>query len=442
MRHLAVALVLSGLALGTSPALAQQSAPLSGPPGTSLNKVLVIGTDGTRWDLLQAAVRSGKAPNLGRLQRQGFGRPSLLDYAPDVLTISEVGWASIAAGVWPDKHGIKGNKLNRDPLQRTKNGYLDFLTRIERTRPSTSTFIASDWANIALPLNGGPIFNTADARYALDTNVETLAAWDGGDELVTRATVRYLRNGDPDAGFVYLGIVDETAHLVGSATPSYPAAIARTDARIGRMLAAIRARPSYAFESWTVLVTTDHGERPLDYPSTLSHFGKTPLEITSFVLGDGPGLGSNVRRPLVVDLLPTVLNQLGLRTPAAWNIDGRRLSRARPPSSATARARRGRLRARFRLGSAPRVGTARLRLPAGVRFTGPVGVAVNGRARRAARSRKGLAVSLKGRRLRSLAIAAPKGSVRVSSGVRSSARLRLTLRSRGRTVGALQVRLR
>ena len=268
MRHLAVALVLSALALGTSPALAQQSAPLSGPPGTSLNKVLVIGTDGTRWDLLQAAVRSGKAPNLGRLQRQGFGRPSLLDYAPDVLTISEVGWASIAAGVWPDKHGIKGDKLNMDPLQRTKNGYLDFLTRIERTRPSTSTFIASDWANIALPLNGGPIFNTADARYALDTNVETLAAWDGGDELVTRATVRYLRNGDPDAGFVYLGIVDETAHLVGSATPSYAAAIARTDARIGRMLAAIRARPSYAFESWTVLVTTDHGERPLDYPST------------------------------------------------------------------------------------------------------------------------------------------------------------------------------
>ena len=144
----------------------------------------------------------------------------------------------------------------------------------------------------------------------------------------------------------------------------------------------------------------------------------------------------------MVDLLPTVLNQLGLRTPAAWNIDGRRLSRARPPSSATARVRRGRLRARFRLGSAPRVGTARLRLPAGVRFTGPVGVAVNGRARRAAWSRKGLAVSLKGRRLRSLAIAAPKGSVRVSSGVRSSARLRLTLRSRGRTVGALQVRLR
>ena len=50
-----VALLGLGLAVGAPPALAQQ--PLSGPPGTSLNKVLVIGTDGTRWDLVQAAMK-------------------------------------------------------------------------------------------------------------------------------------------------------------------------------------------------------------------------------------------------------------------------------------------------------------------------------------------------------------------------------------------------
>ena len=47
---------------------------------------------------------------------------------------------------------------------------------------------------------------------------------------VTDAATRYLRRGDPDAGFVYLGLVDETAHLVGSATPAYADAIATTDA--------------------------------------------------------------------------------------------------------------------------------------------------------------------------------------------------------------------
>ena len=118
------------LALLAPPAFAQ-SGPLAGPDGTSLDKVLVIGTDGTRWDLLTAAMRSGHAPNLARLRRAGFGRPTLLEYGPDTVTLSEVGWSSIASGVWEDKHGVDGSLLNMDPDQARKNGYLDFLTRIE-----------------------------------------------------------------------------------------------------------------------------------------------------------------------------------------------------------------------------------------------------------------------------------------------------------------------
>jgi arylsulfatase A-like enzyme len=145
---------------------------------------------------------------------------------------------------------------------------------------------------------------------------------------VTDASTRYLRRGDPDAGFVYLGLVDETAHLAGSATPTYANAIATTDARIGKLLGAIRSRASYPFESWTILVVTDHGQKPLSEPSVVSHFGQTELELTSFVIGSGPGLGANVKKPKVVDILPTVLHQLGLSTPRGWNIDGHSLSSA------------------------------------------------------------------------------------------------------------------
>ena len=231
-----------------------------------------------------------------------------------------------------------------DPGQATKNGYLDFLTRIENARSRLSTFLASDWDNIGLPLNGGPIFGSAmDANFAARVPEETLEDWDHGDVEVTDAATRYLRRGNPDAGFVYLGVVDESAHLVGSATPAYTDAIGRTDARIGRLLRAIRSRPSYPFESWTVIVVTDHGERPLTEPSILAHYGKTKLELTSFLLGSGPGLGRNVSKPKVVDIQPTVLHQLGLRVPPAWKLDGRSLSKARPPSSASARLRRHRL---------------------------------------------------------------------------------------------------
>ena len=68
MRILATALAV--LVLGAGPALAKP------PVASSLDKVLVIGTDGTRWDLLRDAMRDGRAPNLARLARQGFARSS------------------------------------------------------------------------------------------------------------------------------------------------------------------------------------------------------------------------------------------------------------------------------------------------------------------------------------------------------------------------------
>jgi Type I phosphodiesterase / nucleotide pyrophosphatase len=395
------------LAVAPSAALAQQ--PLRGPTGTSLNKVLLIGTDGTRWDLAEKAMKAGKAPNLARLRREGFGRPTTLLYGPHTLTLSEVGWSSIASGVWEDKHGVDGSELNKDPGQATKNGYLDFLTRIENSRPRLSTFLASDWDNIGLPLNGGPIFGSAmDANFAARIPAETIDNWTRGDVAVTDAATRYLRHSDPDAGFVYLGLVDETAHLAGSATPTYANAIASTDARIGRLLRAVRSRPTYPFESWTILVVTDHGQRPLSEPSPISHFGKTKLELTSFLFGTGPGLGRNVKKPLVVDILPTVLHQLGLATPRSWNIDGHTLSHAKPPSSATATLRGHRLTASLTLGSRPLAKAVTFRLPASV--TGAGGMLVNGKPVGSVSEGRKLTASFRvAQRVRSISLAVTVG---------------------------------
>ena len=391
--RLALTAALCALALTAPPALAQT---LTGPDGTSLNKVLVIGTDGTRWDLLDAAMKAGRAPNLARLRREGFGRPTLLEYGPNTFTLSEVGWSSIASGIWEDKHGVDGSKFNMDPGQATKNGYLDFLTRIETQRARLSTFLASDWDNIGLAENGGPIFGSAmDANFAARVPAETIDNWNRGDVAVTAAAERYLRRGNPDAGFVYLGLVDETAHLAGSATPTYANAISTTDARIGKLLGAIRSRASYPFESWTILVVTDHGQKPLSEPSVISHFGQTELELTSFVIGAGPGLGANVRKPKVIDILPTVLHQLGLSTPRGWNIDGHSLSKARPASSASGRVRAGRLVAKLRLGSRPKVRGIDFHLPA--RARGAATVRVNGASVAAVTEGKTVHVALRGR---------------------------------------------
>ncbi len=431
MRTLVIALAV--LAIGATPALAQK------PAATNLDKVLVIGTDGTRWDLLRDAMRQGRAPNLARLARQGFGRPSRLEYGPSVITLSEVGWSSIASGVWPDKHGVDGSKLNMDPKQATKNGYLDFLTRAQRAKPRLDTYLAADWANLGLPRNGGPIFGPTDERFATSVDVERLELWDAGDVAVTNAAKSFLRRGVADLSFVYFGLVDEAAHLAGSATPTYRDSITTTDARIGQVLRAVRSRPSYPFESWTILVTTDHGQKNLDVPSPVSHFTQTPLEITSFVIGAGPGLGAAVKQPKVVDVAPTALQRLGVRVKSAWKLDGRPLSRA-GRSRVAASARKGRLKVGLRL-TTPRRGAKSLvvRLPGGVRVTGAATLhaRVNGRpVGRRLIGRRTIVVGVHGRPLRSLALTS---GVTVSRGKGRS--VRLWLRGSRAARGTLAVRL-
>jgi hypothetical protein len=435
-RTLTLALLL---ALACAATASAQTLPLRGPAGSSLDKVLVIGTDGTRWDKVEAAIKAGAAPNLSELAGEGFGRPSLLEYPPGTFTISEVGWSTIASGVWPGKHGVSGVRFNNDPKQATKNGYLDFLTRIEQERARASTFYAGDWDNLGLPLHGGPIFGTAmDVNYSARVATESLAAWNLGDVQVADAAAHYLKYQDPDASFVYLGLVDESAHLAGSETPTYADAIRLTDGRIGRLLDAVRSRPSYPFESWTVLVTTDHGQRPLSEPSPLSHYTDTPLERTSFVVGTGPGLGANVTQPHVVDILPTVLHQLGLPVPAAWNLDGKSLSSAKPPSSASAKVRGGRLSVRLSLGAAPSGARSILfRLPRGARTGEEVGVLrVDGRRVDTLKrfGRRSLTARLSG---------APLHSVSLTQDVSGRPDGALTIGLRGRTqrIGKLELGL-
>ena len=165
--------------------------------------MLVIGTDGTRIDLVDRVIAEGGAPRLAGIATAGFSVPSLLAYEPpEAATISEVGWSSIATGVWPAKHGVIGIFLNNDPNQATKNGHLDFLSRIEQVRPQLSTFLASDWANIGLHQNGGPIFgDSIDTRSAIAAE-DTIDSWDRSDQLIADESARYLREGNPDAGFV------------------------------------------------------------------------------------------------------------------------------------------------------------------------------------------------------------------------------------------------
>ena len=93
----------------------------------------------------------------------------------------------------------------------------------------------------------------------------------------------FCETGDPDALFVYLGNPDETSHQTGAIGPEYRAAIAEADTQVGRLVAAVRDRPTYGGEDWLILLSTDHGRRPDG-----GHGGRTEAELTSVFVASGP----------------------------------------------------------------------------------------------------------------------------------------------------------
>jgi predicted AlkP superfamily pyrophosphatase or phosphodiesterase len=140
------------------------------------------------------------------------------------------------------------------------------------------------------------------------------------DSLSVEAAVERLSTTDVDAAFVYLGDIDVVGHETNSRSREYRAAIERADAQVGRLVGALRRRPTYEREDWLILVSTDHGRNDAG-----GHGGTSPSEKTIFYLATGPSVepGTTDCPPEIVDVAVTAYAHLGLGPDPAWNLDGR-----------------------------------------------------------------------------------------------------------------------
>lgn len=305
--------LVAALLATAAPALPATAAPTPEKPAPAgqraaaekARKLLVVGMDGLNWDSVVAA----DAPQLDALAAQGSLGRSLVQCPTLADSSSGPGWSNIATGVWPDRHGVRNNTFAGKQYEANP----DFLTRIERANPALATYSAVDWA----PLHDQGTFSAAiDARFTLDGDADGYA---GEDEKITADAVGRLGSGGgPDASFVYLGNTDVVAHAIGTGA-RYRAAIEKQDQQLGRILAAVRARPTYGSEDWLVMVTTDHGHRvPFG-----GHGGCRIDERGTFLLAVGTGIGAGTRPTDVrqVDLAATALHHFGV----AAGIDGRSL---------------------------------------------------------------------------------------------------------------------
>ncbi|WP_415951983.1 alkaline phosphatase family protein [Streptomyces sp. KLOTTS4A1] len=265
------------------------------------NKVLVIGIDGANLD----RVKQADAPHLKRLMSRGLTAESTLYAQPMAATSSGPGWSTIATGVWPDKHGVRDNSFTGKRF----DTHPDFLTRAEQANPLLNTYAAADWEPITSADKGGPIFSPAvDKRLSLKGDAN---GYDVEDPKIAAAASAELRDGDPDASYVYFGEIDIAGHRHGAASSQYLDAVARSDRHIGTLLDAVTSRPSYARENWKILVTTDHG-----HTDAGGHGGSSSKERGTFVIAEGSGIpAGSIRHDVrLVDVAATALKQVGVPT--------------------------------------------------------------------------------------------------------------------------------
>ncbi|MEU6894902.1 alkaline phosphatase family protein [Streptomyces sp. NPDC046557] len=281
---------------------------MSANPTIPQPRVLVVGIDGVRYDLLQEL----PTPNLDGIAETGFLAPVEID--PGTPTMSGPCWATIVTGVTPAKHGVWGNNFAGNRL----DVFPDFATRLARL-DGRRTFVAAGWDPLVIQRDGGPLFRAPSRLSYVAPAAHTAEAWEECDEQITAEAVHVLSTSDPEVSFVYLGAVDETCHLLGCGD-DYRKAVIRADERLGRLLAAIRRRESCVEEAWTVLVVTDHG-----HVDAGGHGGDSPEERTAWLAGTGPHFPPGVPAGPVrhVDVAAQIYAALGRTIDPHWTLDGR-----------------------------------------------------------------------------------------------------------------------
>ncbi|SDS48400.1 alkaline phosphatase family protein [Actinopolymorpha singaporensis] len=271
-------------------------------------RAVVFGMDGVRFDVLRRA----HTPHLDAIAADGFLAPIQVD--PSGPTISGPVWATVATGVLPPVHRIFDNNLHGNHLA----AHPDFLTRVEQARPGARTFALADWPPLVSTDHGGPVFPGGRLIPPGGTEHHGLATWEQCEDQLTEDAVEVLGSQNVHAAFVYFVGPDAVAHELGVG-PEYVHAIEATDARMGRILAAIRARATAATEEWTVVVVTDHGHRDEG-----GHGGDSAEERTAWIAASGPTVPAAPPEGVChADIHPHVLTALGIDLDPAWGLTGR-----------------------------------------------------------------------------------------------------------------------
>jgi hypothetical protein len=344
----------SGLALAllAAQAIALSPSAASEPP----KRALVIGLDGTRGDVFDAAL-AGHAPALRALRERGrFARCSeprdpqcaRAHSSPrrddTYQWITGPGWLSVLTGVGAFAHGVRDNeKASLARFCASSRVFPSFLARarsagLRTAAGGTAAFVTSLYGDdeVVGVLDyecGCSGDRPAVARGAASScNASERLSLDGRDPERDRVLARWLlaRIEDEEVA-VAIGVfdrIDEAGHRHGfGIRPESLRALSETDALLAPIFAALDSRARERGEHWLVVVTADHGghEVAMGYGLHDTRAGEDdaiPFGVARFEPAATPRAPRRLVAPVTqMDVHPTVLAWLGL--PIAPGLEGR-----------------------------------------------------------------------------------------------------------------------
>jgi predicted AlkP superfamily pyrophosphatase or phosphodiesterase len=294
-------------------------------------RVLIIGIDGCRRDVMEQQIKEGGIPRLAKLESESRafwnveagGEPSGEKNQP---TISGPGWSTLFTGVFADKHGVRGNGA-KFSVGNFKT-YPHFFKYVREAKPNAwlGSVVGDTWPevnSILLKGSGQDLANFQAAVPAEDV-MEGKAKRQLTDANVAKEAVRCLSGENPDVLFLHFLDVDHSGHQFGFGpqSPLYVSTLKKLDESVGTVLDALAKRARIKEESWLIVVMTDHGGR------LKNHGGQSPEERQIFAFFHGPGFqpaGERSGKVYQTLVTPTVLNFLQIPINPTWGFESEAL---------------------------------------------------------------------------------------------------------------------
>ncbi len=227
------------------------------PKGKTEKKVIIIGYDGCRADVLvemqnensgiNSLLKDGASINLSYCGGVNYPEKNTQD------TSTAPGWCSILTGVWADKHGITANDITKSLEHKT------LLTSLVEDKTIDSSTFITRWKGHFVRDNATYL---EEKEYCEKNKLNVSFNRCENDEASHEYTLSEINKKDcADFIFVIYEPTDSTGHDYGFTynNPKYRKAFVTADNYAYEAIEAIKSRETYSTEDWLIIITSDHG---------------------------------------------------------------------------------------------------------------------------------------------------------------------------------------